>query len=232
MRRRIRLTESDLHKVISESVRQYLTELDWKTYMNAARKAADRAREIEDQGFPKVTKPGEFYPSPDHNSKEWKERARKLRQRDAFVKAAENSFNDQFGSSDSEDHYGSDYYAGNTTKDYGMEGSLYHPTTKLTKKHSWSEKPDEYRYYPISTEEFPLGNFQSSRGGYDIPYGNSNPKFQFGVGNPGGGFMSRKAANHGWVTGPENIDAGNKDLFDYENGNYEYRKGEGWRKKN
>jgi hypothetical protein len=42
MRRRIRLTESDLHKVISESVRQYLTELDWKTYMNAARKREEQ----------------------------------------------------------------------------------------------------------------------------------------------------------------------------------------------
>lgn len=28
----IRLTESDLHKVIKESVNKVLTELDWKTY--------------------------------------------------------------------------------------------------------------------------------------------------------------------------------------------------------
>lgn len=33
----IRLTEGDLHKIIKESVSKILTELDWKTYMNAAR---------------------------------------------------------------------------------------------------------------------------------------------------------------------------------------------------
>ena len=35
----IRLTESDLHKIIKESVSRVLNEMDWKTYMNASRKA-------------------------------------------------------------------------------------------------------------------------------------------------------------------------------------------------
>lgn len=34
----IRLTEQDLHNIITESVKQALNELDWKTYANAARK--------------------------------------------------------------------------------------------------------------------------------------------------------------------------------------------------
>ena len=34
----IRITESDLHRIVRESVNNVLTELDWKTYMNAARK--------------------------------------------------------------------------------------------------------------------------------------------------------------------------------------------------
>ena len=34
----IRLPESDLHRIIKESVNNILTELDWKTYDNAARK--------------------------------------------------------------------------------------------------------------------------------------------------------------------------------------------------
>jgi hypothetical protein len=38
MKRRIRLTEGDLHRIVKESVSQVLTELDWKTYINAARK--------------------------------------------------------------------------------------------------------------------------------------------------------------------------------------------------
>lgn len=41
----IRLTEGDLHKIIKESVSKILTELDWKTYMNAA-----RARQTQGNG--------------------------------------------------------------------------------------------------------------------------------------------------------------------------------------
>ena len=33
----IRLTESDLHGIVKESVNRVLTELDWKTYANAAK---------------------------------------------------------------------------------------------------------------------------------------------------------------------------------------------------
>jgi hypothetical protein len=44
----IRLTESDLHKVIKESVNNILTELDWKTYANAASAAKDRESIFKD----------------------------------------------------------------------------------------------------------------------------------------------------------------------------------------
>lgn len=52
MKQRIRLTESDLHKVITESVKHIISELDWKTYANAARKASfgdDRMSEFADK---------------------------------------------------------------------------------------------------------------------------------------------------------------------------------------
>lgn len=39
MKRKIRLTESDLHRVIKESVNNILSELDWKTYQNARHEA-------------------------------------------------------------------------------------------------------------------------------------------------------------------------------------------------
>lgn len=38
---KVRLTESQLHAVVEESVRQMLSELDWKTYQNAAIKAQE-----------------------------------------------------------------------------------------------------------------------------------------------------------------------------------------------
>ena len=37
----VRLTESDLHRIIKESVNNILTELDWKTYQSAAEKTYD-----------------------------------------------------------------------------------------------------------------------------------------------------------------------------------------------
>ena len=41
-KRLIRLTESDLHRIVKESVNKVLTELDWKTYRSAAMKSAQR----------------------------------------------------------------------------------------------------------------------------------------------------------------------------------------------
>jgi len=38
----IRLTEGDLHNIVKESVNRILTELDWKTYASAAKKASER----------------------------------------------------------------------------------------------------------------------------------------------------------------------------------------------
>ncbi len=38
----IRLTESDLHRIVKESVNKVLTELDWKTYANAEKAARGR----------------------------------------------------------------------------------------------------------------------------------------------------------------------------------------------
>ena len=153
----------------------------------------------------------------------------RARQRDAFVQAAADSFNDEHGYEGDEEHYGSDYYAGSTHKKYEMNPSLYYPSTKLTTQYSWQgdSAPKVYSYNPHSTEEFPLGSFRKN-GDYDIEYGNSDPKFQFGGDEPGRGFMARKAANGGMVVGPRKIDVGNKDLYDYEKGNYDYNNEKGW----
>lgn len=58
---KIKLTESKLKQIVAESVKEVLSELDWKTTMNASRKAAEngddeRARRFEtyaDQQFNK-----------------------------------------------------------------------------------------------------------------------------------------------------------------------------------
>ena len=45
MKKLVRLTESDLHRVIKESVNKVLTDLDWRTYANAAKKAREQGRD-------------------------------------------------------------------------------------------------------------------------------------------------------------------------------------------
>lgn len=41
-KRTVRLTESELKNIITESVKNIISELDWKTYANAARKSRER----------------------------------------------------------------------------------------------------------------------------------------------------------------------------------------------
>lgn len=72
----IRLTESDLHRVINESVKQVLSELDWKTYNSAYEKQASRGYDRN-------------HPSRDNN----------------FKKAAQKAFNDQFAYEDENGYY-------------------------------------------------------------------------------------------------------------------------------
>lgn len=51
MKRTIRLTESDLHMIIKESVNKVLNELDWRTYANAGKKAIDDVRGMMKSGL-------------------------------------------------------------------------------------------------------------------------------------------------------------------------------------
>lgn len=46
----VRLTESQLKRVISESVKQVISELDWKTYRNAAEKTEIKKKNMKKNG--------------------------------------------------------------------------------------------------------------------------------------------------------------------------------------
>lgn len=48
---KVRLTESQLHSVIEESVKRMLSELDWKTYANAAKKRHDQYERLFKQPY-------------------------------------------------------------------------------------------------------------------------------------------------------------------------------------
>jgi hypothetical protein len=109
-RKLIRLTESDLHRIVKESVNQILTELDWKTYQNAAKKAHLKA--LDDYGG--SIGGGEY----DHDKyNDYLSRSRRFR------KAAEDAFNKEHGYDDGRFHLG---------LDSDMEGSrLPSPSGKI-----------------------------------------------------------------------------------------------------
>ena len=55
----IKITESDIHKIVKESVNKVLTELDWRTYANAAKKRDAQiqqlGRDATDKGGNRLT---------------------------------------------------------------------------------------------------------------------------------------------------------------------------------
>src|SRR5574344_306968 len=93
---KIRLTESQLHKVIKESVKKVLRELDYKTYQNAAKKAHLRA--LDD------------YDDNDTNMNKYLEKSKNFRN------AAEDAFIRDYGYDDGQYHtkMHSDMHGSNT----------------------------------------------------------------------------------------------------------------------
>jgi hypothetical protein len=98
----IKLTESDLHKIIKESVNNILTELDWKTYINAARKRKEQANEFR--------------------KKYWKGRNSHDNMSDKLESHAQKMFQKQYGKNGSDHNYEGEspsYMGRNTIDMYG-----------------------------------------------------------------------------------------------------------------
>lgn len=155
----VRLTESQLHQVIKESVKQVLSELDWKTYANAARKANSNGDD-------------------------------RLRA-SLFGVAAEREFRKKHGLKDVSSHSN---FIDNE------------PFVSL-------DEPYENGYIAYGNKENPFTkSVDSFYQSYDVPISDID--------------KSRLSHIQGDAFGAQ------KDLEDYQNGNYEYQKGKGWQKKN
>ena len=97
MARKIRLTESDLHNIICESVENILSELDWKTNRNAARKSFNLSNNTNLSGEERLYH---------------RERGKR------FGDYADEQFCDKYGC-----NYDSNVYNPNTGKQYPYEGN-------------------------------------------------------------------------------------------------------------
>lgn len=79
----VKINENELHKLIGESVKKMISELDWKTYANASKKSMEKSVPSDFEGGSLA----------DRAKKAMKNRERAKR----FGDAARQSFNDQFG---------------------------------------------------------------------------------------------------------------------------------------
>jgi hypothetical protein len=115
----IRLTESDLHNIVKESVNKVLTELDWKTYQNAAKKAHLRALDDYGGGID-----GGKYDHDKYNGY--------LNKSSRFANAAEKAFDKEYGYDDGRYHLGlNSTRQGSKTRAPGGGVYPYYDTSKI-----------------------------------------------------------------------------------------------------
>ena len=203
-KRLIRLTESDLHRIVKESVNKVLTELDWKTYMNAADKSYERGPMFQTYADPNE--------APKRN-----ERSRR------FAKAAEDALNRDYGYekayksgnkgslSFSTPHSRSDYQYDDDMGNPNRDKAHYVAAKDYADGGRLSDVGPAWRFDDHSYIEYPD---KESSWGYRL--GDRKPKSDIYKGDT----KFRDA-----------IDKGESELNHYRNGDYEYQKGKGWQLK-
>lgn len=179
-RNRVRLTESQLHNVIKESVKQVLSELDWKTYANASRKRKEQGK---DQNAHDLS----FYAAKQFQKKH------NLPNLDKPYNIVKNKYPMDDYSYITPDE--ANVYAGEISPKHSTD---YGRTT--LKKHSDEDHPSIWK--------------------------NGTHWNDFNTETDETEYYKDHVLRNGW-----GIQRGYKDLDDYYNGNYEYRKGKGWQKK-
>jgi hypothetical protein len=211
MRKLVRLTESQLHRVIKESVNRLLTELDWKTYASAGDKAIRRANnekrpyiDDDEHGAYLMSKPSE------------------IKAYD-FNKAAAKRFNDKFstpryrqGGKDSEyDEY-----------NYGAHGTSNSVDTHVNKRRNQNEliKGTGYDTTFGRSQRNTCANFtrHMPKQGWNV---NDDDVYHY---------SDEDDADFSDIYPNEVENArkmGDKELSDFYNGKYKYQKGKGWQLK-
>ena len=202
----VHLTEGQLHNVIKESVKQVLSELDWKTYMNAARKSYEPG--------PKYQTYGTINGYSNRNA-----RSRK------FVKAAEDALNRDFG-------YEKEYNSGNKGK---LRFSTPHNLSDTEYDDRMGREATKKAHFVASKTYADGGRLTDvgPRGGWGyndhsfVEY--DNPDSPWGVSYDSDKYLPKSDIYKGDRRFRDAIDRGERELNDYHNSNYEYEpNGRGW----
>ena len=200
MKQMIRLTESDLHRIVKESVNKILTEMDWRTVVNAANKSrADFNDMVTRRAMGKLDPygryselTGQYGPHSDHVLKRsWKspkgstrwvnkddEIQRKMKQAINLSKFADDAIKDRFGKDS--------YY--NNMNGVGKE----FPAFRKMRRNKEFGEPEVLDYFP---------NNDYVEGEYD---------------------------NYELTSMPQKYQDKAKEINDFQNGKSKYIKGKGW----
>lgn len=203
--KRYRLTESKLRGMIREAVKGMLSELDWKTYMNAANKSYERGPMFQTYADPNE--------QPNRN-----ERSRR------FAKAAEDALNRDYG-------YKKSYKSGNTGElrfttghnrpDYQYDDQMGNPYAD--KAHFVASK--DYADGGHLAIVGPRNRWDSDHSFVEYPDENSSWGYRCGEYRPNSDIYK------GDTKYRDAINKGNAELKHYHNNDYEYQKGKGWQLK-
>lgn len=146
---KVRLTESQLHNVIRESVKQVLSELNWKTYANAERKMSKRGNTAY------WRENGEVFPNDIRKATNARQRASRLGD------AAKDAFNREYGYK--QGHWLDDDYA-----EVGMGGDFGSTDEFAPHAAAW-------KHYGIASKKcFPHGVYTTERTPEEFFDGNPN----------------------------------------------------------
>ena len=230
---KIRLTENKLRQIVNESIKNILTELDWKTYMNASRKRKEQADELE-----KTL--NKLYPNTDLNKLrkrlDDKSKDLELYSQEMFQKKhGKNGVNYNYAG-ESPSYKGR--YAGNHKYD-DDEFEIKNPTEKDTYHNGdyvdgirryrhgigipykeFGELRDDNFDYKFNNKEGWTGTTEKRR---TMRYDGNGEKYDYNNSN-----------DDVWLDGSEDEDYNvrqnkmSKDLKDYYTGKSKYVKGDGW----
>lgn len=213
---KIKLTESQLHKVIKESVKRIITELDWKTYANASRKWADVLAKNPQDKRRKSDIIGHQNSYGTHDIPT----DNRLRN---FHSAMIDNFNDDYSFNQyRRDNKNGDYSMDWGPDDIGAQGYYDQIRTKTHTPSSIDDDPHslEDKFYLDSIDG--SNKYPSDKHKAIVSHinGNYNPNTQ----------VKRDAVEPKYDNIPymKARNKGNKEIQDYQNGKYEYKKGKGW----
>ena len=229
----VRINESQLHEIIKGTVKRVLSEMDWKTYMNASRKRKEQANAMRD-GF-KEAFPNSKYAVGRNSFDDMSDELEKHSQRMFNHKHGKDGYPYQWvGSPD----YKGRFTRGNTYSDDDFE-------TKAPTKQGWwrGEKADGIRHYRRG-EGFPMRNVGRIHDDeYDYAYGNQPDNVYSGdfnahrttkIDSNGEEFDPYLSDNSEHMADYQDRDFMNslndmsKDMQSYYSGKSKYTKGKGW----